>query len=229
LKLLKALILVPIVSVVFVGAQIAPASAAVSATINGKSKPFPNAKAGEVVMVAAGPGSFPSGDTIGIVECNAASDPFGSGCDLGGGQSTIANADGSVSPVSYTLKAGAMGTDATLTCLPPSSANISAGVSCVMRVVDIDNTAIVGAVPFLDVAKISAGPINSYNKVVVTCKQIGNIGTTYEKVDFKRNGVVVATVANSNGTVKAKISAATGDTVQCFGELFRQKSKILTL
>ena len=94
-----------------------------------------------------------------------------------------------------------------------------------MSLTDLSNTAITGAVPFLDVAKISVGPINSYGKAIVTCKQIGNIGTTYEKVDVKRNGVVVATVTNTNGTVKAKISAATGDTVQCFGEIFDRRAR----
>jgi hypothetical protein len=207
-------------------------AAAPSVTLNGSSSPVPNLKAGQVVKVAAGAGSFPPGDTIAVLECNEATDTSGSGCDTNGIQATTANVDGSISPVSYTLKSGAVGSDPALKCLPPSSANIKAGVACIMTAVDLNDTTKVGFVPFFDVPKLTHTTITGGN-VTVTCTKIGNLMPAatliQEKVDFKKNGVTVTKVTNKTGTVKATFAAAIGNKVQCVGEKFGQKSKSVTL
>jgi hypothetical protein len=224
--------LLPLLSIGVVASQSGPAFAAPSVTLNGSSSPVPNLKAGQVVKVAAGAGSFAAGDTIVITECNAATDSSGSACDTSGYAVATANADGSVSPTSYTLKGGALGSDASHTCLPPSATDIKAGVACIMAAADLNNTSLNGSVAFFDVPKLTHTAISG-GSVTVTCKKIGNLKPAatliQEKVDFKKNGVTVATVTNKTGTVKATFAAATGNKVQCVGETFGQKSKAVTL
>jgi hypothetical protein len=225
------LIVVPLLSFGVVVSQSGPAFSTPSVTLNGKSTPVPNLKAGQVVKVAAGAGSFAAGDTIVITECNAATDMSGSACDTTGYAVATANADGSVSPTSYTLKSGALGTDAAHTCLPPSATDIKAGVSCLIAAADLSNTSLNGSVPFFDKPAIKASL--AAGTVTVTCKKVANLsnGTSvvFEKVDFKKNGTTVTTKTNSTGSVKASFAAATGDKIQCVGETFRQTSKVVTL
>jgi hypothetical protein len=230
-RLVKCLMLIPLVSFGVCVSQSAPGFSAPAITINGKSGPVPNLKAGQVVKVAAGAGSFGAGHTIVITECNAATDTSGSACDTTGYAVATANADGSVSPTSYTLKAGALGTDTSHTCLPPSSTDIKAGISCLMAAADLNNTSLNASDPFFDKPAIKASL--SSGTVTVTCKKIANLNngttTTFEKVLFKKNGTTVTSKTNSTGTVKASFAAATGDKIQCVGQTFGQKSKVVTL
>src|SRR5690348_7758639 len=83
-RFVKCLMLVPLVTFGVVVSQSGPALSAPSITINGKSGPVPNLKAGQTVKVAAPAGSFGAGHTIVITECNAATDTSGSACDTTG-------------------------------------------------------------------------------------------------------------------------------------------------
>jgi hypothetical protein len=201
-----------------------PASASTVVRLNGKTT-LPNVKAGQVVTVSADPGSFHAGHTVLIFECNSGTDGSGSGCAENAPVFAGVNADGSVSGRSYTLRGGQIGSDPSLRCLPPSASNISAGFNCEM--VMEDSTGRIGIAPFFDHLKATATLVGT--TAAVTCKKVANVGTTHEKVDFFVNGANVATVTNSNGTVTANVPAAVGDTFQCKGEIFKQKSAALTL
>jgi hypothetical protein len=173
----------------------------------------------EVFAAGAGDSTFFGGRTVEMTECNMGSTPQCLGEDF----YTAANADGSVTPHAFTL------VGASKICLPPSATDISSGVACAMVITDRS-----GAIPppsassvFLDRLTISASL--SSGKATVTCKKVGNIGATHETVDFLRNGITMATMSNTNGTVKATFTATAGATVQCKGETFKQKSQTLTL
>jgi hypothetical protein len=194
-----------------------PASAAIAVTINGSTALFPNARAGQTLMVGALAGSFPVGAAVHVIECNAGN-PTSGGCDTDGVVDGTANGDGSVTPIAYTLEGGTIGTDSTHQCAPATP-----GTVCYM---DIYTGTLAGADTFFDKPVIKASPISA-GQVTVTCSRFY---TAEAKVAFKRNGTVVATVpSNASGVAKATFAAAAGDAVQCYGKQYKQKSKTLTL
>jgi hypothetical protein len=214
-------------------APAAPTSAAVpTVKINGKTS-LPNTKAGAVVTIT-GTG-WPANDANLIaIECSAGSDMNGSGCDLAQIVSTPSDGSGNIGPVSYTLAGGALGSDTTLHCLPPTAANIKAGLNCGIIVVDSMATTTRAIANIFD--KLGISTALSGGNVTVTCTKANNVTNmatpptiTHEKVDFFKNGVKQTTVVNVNGTVKGTFAAAAGDKVQCKGELFKQTSATKTL
>jgi hypothetical protein len=224
------------------GIVIAPAlpanAAGPSVKLNGKTS-LPNTKAGAVVSVTGS--GFPANDAnLWILECNGGSDSTGSGCNINNHIAVTSDGSGNVPATPYTLTAGPQGTDTTLTCLPPAAAQISAGESCGLIIVDITAQTTEAQAPFYDAIKISEKAATA-GHVKVTCKNVANAGVTAlqggtkitEMVNVVKNGTTVATVANSGtttaGTVTATIAAVTGDKVSCVGQKLKQKSKTLTL
>jgi hypothetical protein len=193
-----------------------------------------NAKPAMVVKVTA-TGLTPGKQYV-LIECNSGSDNTGSGCDIGGVQQPTATATGGLpAGTTYTLKGGAIGSDTTLKCLPSDAADITAGHYCALALIDTTTSppTIIAAAALLDPVKVSAKAVTG-GKYKVTCKGFENetpAGGTLnqEKVDILKNGSLVTTLTNINGTVSASITAVAGNTVACKGEKFGQATKVLTL